>query len=219
MNTDQGNNGSIVVKGIAVDRKLLEARAVCRCTLDQCQARCCGGGVAIKVEHANDILAHQQLILPHVPPANRDPQTWFEWEFENDDDHPEGGTCIGTQVVADSTHPDGQRCIFLRSDRRCALQVAGVAAGEHPWRFKPFYCSLYPLVFDRHRLILDDENEVYRGGGSCQRASAGERIPLYQLFDVEVKLALGEAGYADLAARAKAEEIRSQDGPATSRSF
>ena len=45
-------------------------------------------------------------------------------------------------------HPMGANCIFLRPDRRCGLQAASIAAGEHPWRWKPFYCALHPITFD-----------------------------------------------------------------------
>jgi Fe-S-cluster containining protein len=199
---------SIVVNGIAIDRKLLETRAACRCVLEQCEARCCGGGVAIHLEQVNDILAHQEQIRPHLAESDRDPAAWFDQEFEVDHDHPAGGTCVGTKVVADPTHPDGERCVFLRRDRKCALQAAGIAAGGDPWRFKPFYCALFPLVFDRKRLVLDEQNEVYTGGGNCQRPSSGERVPVYRLFDAETKLALGEKGFAELDAYAQAEAKR-----------
>jgi Fe-S-cluster containining protein len=208
MDAPDNSNQPIVVNGIEVARKLLETRASCRCVLEQCEARCCGGGVAIHVEQVSDILAHHEQIRPHLAESDRDPASWFDQDFEVDEDHPAGGTCVGTKVVADPTHPDGERCIFLRSDRKCALQVAGIAAGGAPWRFKPFYCALFPLVFDRKRLVVDEENPVYTGDGNCQRPSAGERIPLYRLFDAEAKLALGEKGYAEFDAYARAEAER-----------
>jgi hypothetical protein len=102
-------------------------------------------------------------------------------------------------VISDPTHPAGQTCIFLTPDRLCALQAAGIASGEHPWRFKPFYCALHPLTLDEGILALGELSEMYREGGSCNRPSE-TLIPVYQLFDVETKLALGEAGYALLEA-------------------
>ena len=35
-------------------------------------------------------------------------------------------------------------------------------------------------------------------GGHCQRPDYSRLIPVYQLFDVETKLVLGEEGYAEL---------------------
>jgi hypothetical protein len=192
------------VNGFAVHPGLLEARPIRRCNLDECQAHCCGWGVSIQTKQVDDILAHQELIKPHLPPDRREAAKWFDGELEPEEDHPAGGMVNSTSVVEDPTHPTGHNCVFLRPDRKCALQVAGIAAGEHPWRFKPFYCALHPITFDTHVIQLDQENELYVEGGSCNRPDPGHVIPLYQLFDVEMKLAIGEEGYAELEALARA---------------
>jgi hypothetical protein len=187
-----------MINGWPVDPRLGERRALARCQLDECQSMCCNGGVWIHTRQADDILAHQDLIIPHMPPDRRDPSQWFDGTDELDSDWPEAGNATGTNVVTDPTHPAGQTCIFLNAERLCALQAAGIAAGEHPWRFKPFYCALHPLGLDGGHLMLVEGSEVYQEGGSCSRPS-GELIPLYQLFDSETKLVLGEEGYAALA--------------------
>ena len=188
----------LIVNGIAVERKLLESRTIQRCALNECQAHCCTCGVYLNVEHAKMVMANQETIMPHVPAERRDPASWFDWTLEPDVDHPEGGTLASTNVAKDATHPAGQSCVFLRPDRKCALQVASVAIGKHPWHFKPFYCALFPLVFHRHELVLDDDNEVYLEGGRCSRAICSEPVPLYRLFETEMKLAIGENGYREL---------------------
>ena len=160
--------------------------------------RCCAGGVYIHTRQVEDILAHQDLIIPHLAPERQDPSLWFDNVIEPDDDYPEAGDCMGTNVVDDPSHPAGRTCIFLMN-ARCALQTASIAAGEHPWRFKPFYCALHPLGLEKSELVLVEDSEIYKEGGSCQRPrDDGMLIPLYQLFDVETKLALGEDGYAEL---------------------
>ena len=83
------------------------------------------------------------------------------------------------------------------SDRKCGLQVAGLEAGEHPWRFKPLYCALHPIIVEKNCVKLADEYEIYQQG-TCQRTVCEVPIPLYQLFDSEMKYALGEEGYAEL---------------------
>ena len=50
---------------------------------------------------------------------------------------------------------------------------------------------------------LDNDNPLYTAGGDCQRPAPEAPIPVYQLFEAEVKLALGEAGYAELEAGAR----------------
>jgi hypothetical protein len=199
----------LMINGRAVHPVLLESRPSSRCRLEECQSYCCNGGVWIHTAQADDILAHQDLIIPHMPPDRRDPSQWFDGLAEPDVDYPEAGPCMGTSVVPDPTHPAGQTCIFLTPERLCALQKAGIAAGEHPWRFKPYYCALHPLGLDEMKLILEEESEIYQEGGSCSRPS-GELIPLYQLFDVEAKLVLGEDGYAELDRVAKARSISVQ---------
>jgi hypothetical protein len=201
MTTPNDNPQNLTINGLAVEGRLLESRPVRRCDLAECQAHCCSCGVYLNLEDAKKILDHQQIIFPHLPPERRNPEKWFDSTMEPDHDHPSGGMLTGTNVVRDPTHPAGQTCVFLRPDRKCALQVASIAAGERPWHLKPFYCALFPLVFHQRELILDDENEVFLEGGSCIRPSAGEPIPMFRLFEMEMKLAMGDAGYKELETR------------------
>lgn len=192
----------LIINGVSVDAGLLETRPMRRCRVDECQSHCCTGGVYISVAQAEDVLAHQAHIQPHLPPERRDPALWFDGNVEPDPDHPAGGLVMGTRVLPDASHPVGESCVFLRPDRKCALQAAGLAAGEHPWRFKPFYCAFHPLVYEAGRVVLSEGSEIYLEGGSCNRP--GAPVPLYALFDAELILALGEAGYARLVALAEA---------------
>jgi hypothetical protein len=187
----------LMINNWPIDRRLLERRALRRCNLGECQSMCCNGGVWIHTRQVADILAHVDLILPHMPPERRDPSQWFDGTDELDTDYPAAGNATGTAVVEDPTHPAGQTCVFLNADRLCALQAASIASGEHPWRFKPFYCALHPLGLDDGWLVLVEGSEVYQEGGTCSQ-TADDLIPVYQLFDVETKLVLGEEGYAAL---------------------
>jgi hypothetical protein len=198
----------LIIDGRPVDPGLLEARPMRRCRVDECDSYCCSGGVWIHTRQAEDILEHRAEIIPHLPPERRDPAHWFDGSHEADDDLPGAGPVTGTRVIPDSTHPVGETCIFLLPDRRCALQAAGVANGEHPWRYKPFYCALHPLVMDSGVLALGEGSEMYQEGGSCNRLAPDQFIPLYQLFEPEVKLALGEAGYAELDSLARSRNGR-----------
>lgn len=193
--TTEAETEPLMINGRAVDPGLLEARALGRCRLEECQSYCCSGGVWIHLRQVEDILAHQDLVLPQMPTDRQDPSQWFDGTHEPDDDYPEAGPCTGTAVVPDATHPAGKTCIFLRPDRLCALQAAGMANGEHPWRYKPFYCALHPLVLDGGQLTLAEDSEMYLEGGNCNRPEPGVMIPLYELYDVETKLVVGEAGW------------------------
>jgi hypothetical protein len=197
--TDEDSDDYLMVRGRAVMPNMLEAREIRRCLPGECHSYCCSGGVGIHTRQADDILAHQHLILPHMPPERRDTSQWFDGSHEPDDDYPEAGPVTGTSVIDDPTHPAGQTCIFLLpEDRRCALQAASIAAGEHPWRFKPFYCALHPLTIEEGVLCLAEDSEMYASGGSCNRPNPGVPIRLFELFDVETKLVVGDEGFAEL---------------------
>jgi len=192
----------IQVDALKVDRRLLEERLVTRCKLEQCRAACCGHGVYVDLADAGRIIDEADLIKRHLPPDRQDVKDWFDGKVEEDDGFPSGYQ-VGTEVVEDPGHPAGSRCVFLRPDNRCALQRAGIAAGRHPWDLKPFFCALYPLVLQGDALLLDEENELFSVGGSCQRADPVS-VPLYVLFKEEMVLALGQKGYEQLCAIAKA---------------
>lgn len=185
-----------------VDPRLLETRKVARCRLGECRAACCGHGVYVDLANVSRIREEADLVKPHLPPTRRDVSHWFDDEVNADSDFPSGYK-VGTQVIPDPHHVAGSRCVFLRPDNRCALQVATIAVGRHPWALKPYYCALFPLVTEGDTLVLDDENEIYMVGGTCQRADAAP-APLYEIFKDELVLALGPEGYDQLCSIASA---------------
>lgn len=201
------SDSSLIIKGIAIDPRLIEARPWQRCRLHECQGHCCGGGVYVSLAQAQQILIHQDLFIPYLPPERRDPQKWFDWIVEAETDHPDGGFVTSTATVTDPTHPMGSTCIFMLADRKCVLQLASVEHGTGPWHYKPFYCALHPVTFFERQLTLDSDNPIFVEGGSCCQPHPGQWIPLYQLFDLEVKLALGEDGYAELEAYARRQQL------------
>ena len=107
----------LMINGRAVHPDLLEARPQERCRIEECQSYCCNGGVWIHVTQVDDILAHQAEIIPYMPLDRRDPAAWFDGIVEPDNDYPEAGDCMSTNVVQDPTHPAGQTCIFLNAER------------------------------------------------------------------------------------------------------
>jgi hypothetical protein len=195
------------IKGIAVNANVFTEVAVRGCQVGECNAFCCSHGVSISVTQAEDILAHQAEILPQLPPERHDPQTWFDWQYETEEDHPDGGMLMRTAYFSDPTHPTGTRCVFSLPDSRCGLQAAGMATGQHPWRFKPFYCALHPLTFSKGVLCLATENAMYLQGGTCMRPT-GQTIPIYRLCAAEIKLVLGEDGYLELEREAARRDVK-----------
>jgi hypothetical protein len=187
----------ISIGQLKIDPRLLETRPTGRCLVQECRAKCCGYGVYVDLADASRIMEHAELIKPHLPADCQDVDNWFDGGVKDDTDFPTG-TKVGTQIIPDRQNPAGSRCIFLRPDQRCALQVASVAAKRDKWDLKPFYCCLYPVTLLDNGLELDEENEIYGLGGSCQRP--GPAVPLYKLLKEEMVLALGQEGYDQLCA-------------------
>jgi hypothetical protein len=170
-----------------------------RCRLGECHGACCLHGVWIDLAERDDLLAHAGLIAPHLPADLREPAAWFDGRQEADE-FSSSGQVVHSTVLPDPLHYGGTACIFLRDDAKCALQVAGQAAGRHPWRFKPFYCVLHPLDLDEAgRITLDETAALLDEPGSCLRP-APHAIPLAETFAPELRYLLGEATYQQLLA-------------------
>ncbi len=175
----------------AINPRLLESERVQRCRLSECRGACCLHGVWIDLAERDDLLAHAGLIAPHLPPALRDPAAWFDGRQEADEFAPSGAV-VHSNVLPDAAHYGGTACVFLREDYKCALQVAGQAAGLHPWRFKPFYCVLHPLDLDEQgRITLDETSALLAEEGSCLRP-AQRPIPLRETFKEELDYLAGD---------------------------
>ena len=193
----------LIIRGYAIDPKLLEKKAITRCRVQECKGSCCTDGVWLDFEQSQRILEQAALIQPFMPAARRDPQTWFA-ELHDDPAFP-SGRYTGTTTVEDPTHPSGMTCRFLRpEDRYCAIQAASMAHGMEAWALKPYYCRLFPIVdqyVDEHdqplpvkMLTIDDENHLFHHGGSCSEACAVTQ-PVFQVYAEEVAHVIGVDGY------------------------
>ncbi len=180
-----------------VNPRLLQSEPMRRCELSECRGACCLHGAWVDQTEAEDIQAHAPTIQSHMPEGWRDPGGWFDGRREPDP-HALSGEVLHTTVLSDPDHYGGSACIFLRPDHKCALQVAAEAEGQHPWRFKPFYCILHPLDLDEGGAITLDVNEaLLEEPASCMRPSS-ESKPLLMTFEPELRYLLGENGYERL---------------------
>lgn len=187
---------SLIVNGIRVDPGVLRREPLQRCAVVECRAACCTGGVWLDAGHAPRILEWAGAIKPVLPPDRHDESTWFS-EIEDDPDFL-SGRMTGTNTVDDPMRPGQACCVFLRPDRKCALQVVS-SHNDLGWPgLKPFYCAIYPLVVSDGVLSLDEETALDFEGGGCQRP-APESRPIYQIYREEAILILGEDGYRQLA--------------------
>ena len=176
---------------------MLESEPMRRCELGECRGACCLHGAWVDQLEMQDILDHVKLIAVHMPPEHTDPAGWFDGRREKDE-FALSGMVEHTTVLPDDEHYGGTACIFLRSDFKCALQVAADEMDSHPWRFKPFYCILHPLdLDDQGRITLDQTELMLNEPGSCLRP-AEEPIPLLETFADELEYLLGEKRFKQL---------------------
>ena len=164
---------------------LRQPQPIRRCDWPACRAACCFQGVWVDEAEVADILAHARLIAPHLRAEDQTPAEWFQPRREPDP-HALSGWVRPTTVRDDPDHYRGTRCIFLRADFKCALQVAAEAHGQHPWRWKPFYCILHPLdLDDAGRIVLPPVDALLAEPASCVRPAQETRSP-WDLFAAEL---------------------------------
>jgi hypothetical protein len=165
--------------------RLFEPTMLRRCRLEECHAACCLHGVWVDPLEKEDILRNVEFILPHMPGGRTNTDEWFGKDREEDASFP-SGYVIGTAVLPNPAHYGGTECVFLRPDWLCALQVAGVAEGLHPWRWKPFHCILHPLTVETGGIVtLASDEELLAEEGSCFRAD-NQKGPMLERLAEEI---------------------------------
>lgn len=180
-----------------INPRLLNSERMQRCCLGECRAACCLYGVWLDLAEWDEIRANAELIIPHMPAGWENPALWLDGREEADEFVP-SGRVVHSRVLPAAEHYGGTVCVFLRTDHKCALQVAGQAAGLHPWRFKPFYCVLHPLDLDEQgRITLDEVDELLAEPGSCLRP-ADRSISLAETFEPELRYLLGDEKYQEI---------------------
>src|SRR6185503_14902447 len=101
---------------LRVDPEIFTARFSRACSMANCDAGCCQGGVWVDVLHRDVILEHAAVIARHMDPEQEhNPARWFEGEIADDSDFP-SGKAVGTEVTDSG-------CVFLNAHRRCVLHA------------------------------------------------------------------------------------------------
>jgi Fe-S-cluster containining protein len=176
---------------LEADEEVFATRFASSCSMMNCSAKCCRGGVYVDRDHRDRILREAPLVVRHMEPTQEhDPSRWFESEELEDADFP-SGKCVGTQVV-------GLACVFLDSERRCVLQLAESSSPG----LKPFYCRAFPVVISDATLTLDTEwcpEETQCCGPDPNGTSTALDVLAYEFEHV-----VGKAGLEELQQLARA---------------
>jgi hypothetical protein len=133
---------------LRVDPEIVSQRFSSNCSMCNCNGSCCSEGVLLDVQDKERILVHADLIKRYLEPQQiNDTGKWFDNIIEGDKDFP-SGLCDGTTV-------HGNCCVFLDSKGLCVLQKTAMAEGMDKFALKPFYCVIFPLTIERHKLTMD----------------------------------------------------------------
>jgi len=167
-----------------------------RCKLHECHGACCAFGVWIDLLEKQKIDENAELVQFCMDPTKYDRGDWFLGEIEMDS-FTLSGKVIHTRLVSRNRPFKRQTCIFLRSDHKCALQVASEKLGRHPWFLKPFYCVLHPIdLNDNGQVTLDHTKILLEEEKSCLRYSEQVNAPI-EIFEDELRYLLGDSTYQD----------------------
>jgi Fe-S-cluster containining protein len=175
---------------LRVDPAIFEKRFAQGCSMTNCNAKCCHGGVYADLVERDRILAHADLIKSHMEPhQEHDTAKWFDGVLVDDIDFP-SGRAIGTRT-------NERGCIFLKANGYCVLQVAATEAGMGKFALKPFFCVAYPVVLTNHELTLHDD---YTERTECCNSVKDGPLNLLDICAEEIEYMLGEEGWKELQA-------------------
>jgi Fe-S-cluster containining protein len=187
------NGKEIVINGIRVDKSVFRKVALRPCGPD-CLADCCSGGVWMTDDEPPRIMKWAKTIKRHLPKDRHDEAQWFVTRKSKDTP---SGIETGTNTVEDPAREDETCCIFLRTDRKCALQVISRDRKLGWPGIKPFYCSIYPLYLENDVFSIDETTELDEETALC-RHKADEKRPMFEIYRDEAILILGKKGYGEL---------------------
>jgi Protein of unknown function (DUF3109) len=174
-----------VVRGLTATAELFETGFTSGNGPHACNSKCCARGAYVDLAERDRVLAHAELIKPHMDETqSRDERDWFETETLADPDYP-SGRCVGTAVRND-------KCALLDARGYCSLQVAAGAAGMHKWALKPLYCALFPIEVQAGVVRLDGR---HFGVHACCSAQAPFDVSAFEACREELVHLLGEADW------------------------
>ncbi len=176
---------------IQLSGQLFRSTRLRRCRLSECRGACCLHGVWVDPLEIDDIRLNADLIIPHLAEGRKDPEGWFTDEREEDAFFP-SGYLIQTVTIPSPGHYGGTECVFLQPDARCSLQAASIAAGEHPWRWKPFHCIIHPITYEEGSFTIASDEELLAEEAGCFRAGTAE-TRMYEALTEELDFLLSAA--------------------------
>lgn len=154
----------------------------------QCETTCCSSGVFLDPADRDVIIDHKEAVkLQMDETQTTNDAVWFDNRKEIDIDFP-SGYAVGTEVFND-------KCVFLRKDGRCSVQLVSVEQYNDPWKIKPFYCVAFPIAVDQGVVTYDDYQD---GKTQCCSIVRDTDATLVESCKAELEYVLGAEGYRKL---------------------
>ena len=167
-----------------------------RCHIPACEALCCHDGVYLRAQEEEFL----KELLVRVPELKATvPENFIEDGFWN-------GAFYGRKTATRPhtyrspsfpAHFPRTRCVFGDDDGFCELEKFARRHGDHPWRFKPTACWLFPLSVENGVPVpppMDPKRDPYyqpdypgfvSAVPCCQNDPAGQ--PWWETLRLEVE--------------------------------
>jgi hypothetical protein len=178
----------IVIGKYKIDPVLFEKGFAKDCGPHKCETTCCSSGVFLDPTDRDVIIQNKEEIKTKMDETQTTDDTkWFDNRKEIDVDFP-SGFAVGTEVFND-------KCVFLRNDGRCSVQLLSAEKFDDPWKIKPFYCVAFPICLDNGLLTFDDYQQ---DSAACCSIVKQTESTLVDSCKAELEYVLGADGYRQL---------------------
>lgn len=178
----------LVIGKYKIDPVLFEKGFSKGCGPYQCETTCCSSGVYLDPKDRDTIIAHTEEVKQQMDDTQTTNESvWFDNTEEKDADFPSG--------ISVSTNTHNDKCVFLRRDGRCSVQLVSAEKYNDPWKIKPFYCVAFPIVLENGLITYDDYQD---GNTKCCSIVHTNEETLIDSCKAELVYVLGEEGYQKL---------------------
>lgn len=171
-----------------IDPVLFEKGFSKGCGPYHCETVCCSSGVYLDPKDRDVIMEHKEEVKGQMDETQTTNESvWFDNREEADKDFPSG--------ISVSTETFNNKCVFLRKDGRCSVQLVSAEKYNDPWKIKPFFCIAFPIVLEHGLLTYDDYQD---GKTQCCSIVRDTETTLVDSCKAELVYVLGEEGYQQL---------------------
>ncbi len=178
----------LIIGKYAIDPVLFEKGFAKGCGPYRCETTCCASGVFLDPTERDVILQHKEEVKTMMDETQTiNDVVWFDNRKEEDVDFP-SGYAVGTEVY-------NNKCVFLRKDGSCSVQLVSAEKYNDPWKIKPFYCVAFPISVDNGVLTFDDYQQDI---ATCCSIVRETDATLVDSCKAELEFVLGKDGYRQL---------------------